>query len=47
MLKANRDNTIVILRINDYISRLNQILDDTLKFKRLHTEKGEALNHII
>ena len=47
MLKANRDNTIMILHKNDFISRLNQILDNTSKFKRLHIEKREALNHLI
>ena len=45
--KADKGNTIVILNKNDYISRLNRILDETSKFKRLHLEEGKILNHII
>ena len=37
----------MILNKNDHISRLNLILDDTSKFKRLHPEEGKVLNHII
>ena len=44
--KADKQNAIVILNKNDYISRLNWILDDTSNFKRLHLEKGKVLNHI-
>ena len=47
MQKADKGNTIVILNKNDYISRHNQILDDTSKFKRLNLEEGKVLNHII
>ena len=45
--KADNDNTIVILNKNDYISRLNRILDETSKFKRFHLEKDKVLSHII
>ena len=41
--KADKGNTIVILDKNDNILKLNQILDDTSKFKRLHLEE-ESLN---
>ena len=41
--KADKDNTIVILNKNDFISRLNQILDYISKFKRLHIQEGKAL----
>ena len=37
----------MILNKNDYISRLNRILDDASKFKRLHLEEDKVLNHII
>ena len=45
--KADKGNTIVVLNKSDIISRLNRILDDTSKFKRLHLEEGKVLNHII
>ena len=45
--KADKGNTIVILNKSDFISRLNQILDDTSKFKRFYLEEGKLLNHII
>ena len=44
--KADKSNIIVILNKNDYISKLNQILDDTSKFKRTYVEEGKALNCI-
>ena len=44
--KADKGKTIAILNKNDYISRLNRILDDTSKFTRLHLEEGKVLNHI-
>ena len=33
----------MILNKNDNILKLNQILDDTSKFKRLHLEQDEVL----
>ena len=45
--KTDKGNTIVILSKNDYISRLNRVLDDASKFKRFQVEEGQALNHII
>ena len=45
--RPDKGNTIVILNKNDYKSRVNRILDDTSKFKRLHLEEGKVLNHII
>ena len=45
--KAGKPNTVAILNKDDYISRLNQILDDTSKCERLHVEEDKALNHII
>ena len=45
--KADKGKTIVILNKNDYISRLNQVLDDTSKLKRIHLEEDKVLNHII
>ena len=46
ILKADKVNAIVILNENDFIWRLNRILDETSKFKRLHLEERRALNHI-
>ena len=44
--KADKGKTIMILIKNNYISRLNRILDDSSKFTRLHLEEGKVLNHI-
>ena len=44
--KADKQNAIVILNKNDYISRLNWILDDTSNFKRLYLQKDKVLNHM-
>ena len=41
--KADKGNTIVILNKNDYISRLNRILDDISKLKRFHVEEGKII----
>ena len=45
--KAGKGINIVILDKNNYVSRLNRILGDTSKFKRLHLEEGKIINHII
>ena len=45
--KADKGNNIVILNRSDYISKLNKMLEDTSKFKRVNIEKGKALNHLI
>ena len=45
--KAGKGNSIVILNRNDYISKLNKILDVTSKFKRVNIEDVKALNHLI
>ena len=47
MQKLDKGSTIVILNKNDYILRLNQILDDPSKFKTFHVEEDKALIHII
>ena len=41
--KADKGNTIVILNKNDYISRLNRILDGISKLKRFHVEEGKII----
>ena len=45
--KADKGSTIVILSKNDYIWRVNRVLDDISKFKRFQVKEGQALNHII
>ena len=45
--KTNKDNTVVILNKNDYISRLNQTINEQSNYKRLHKEEGKGLNYII
>ena len=44
--KADKGNTM-ILNQSYCISRLNRILDETSKFKRLHLEEDKVLTHII
>ena len=45
--KADKGNNIVILNRSDYVSKLNKMLEDTSKFKRVNIEEGKALNHLI
>ena len=45
--KADKGNKIVILNRSDYVSKLNKMLEDTSKFKRVNIEEGKALNHLI
>ena len=45
--KAGKGNNIVILNRSDYVSKLNKMLEDTSKFKRMNIEEGKALNHLI
>ena len=43
----DKGNKIVILNRSDYVSKLNKILEDASKFKRVNIEEGKALNHLI
>ena len=45
--KADKGNNIVILNRSDYVSKLNKILEDTSRFKRVNIEEGKALDHLI
>ena len=45
--KADKGNNIVILNRSDYVSKLNKMLEDISKFKRVNIEEGKALNHLI
>ena len=45
--KADKDNTVVILNKNDYISRMNVILNDSSKFQKLSIDQNKVLNHIV
>ena len=45
--KGDKSNNIFILNRSDYISRLNKILKNTSKFKRMNIEEKEVLNHLI
>ena len=44
---VDKGNNIVILNRSDYVSKLNKMLEDTSKFKRVNIEEGKALNHLI
>ena len=43
----DKGNNILILNRNDYVSKLNKMLEDTSKFKRVNIEKGKSLNNLI
>ena len=45
--KADKGNTAVILNKNDYISKMNVILDDSSKFQKLSIDQNKVLNHIV
>ena len=45
--KADKGNSIVILNRNDYVSKLNKMLEDTSKFKSVNIEEGKSVNHLI
>ena len=45
--KADKGNTVVILNKNDYISRMNVILNDSSKFQKLSIDQNKVLNHIV
>ena len=45
--KVDKGNNIVILNRSDYVSKLNKMLEDISKFKRMNIEEGKALNHLI
>ena len=43
----DKGNKIVILNRSDYVSKLNKMLEDISKFKRVNIEEGKAMNHLI
>ena len=45
--KADKGNTVVILNKNDYISKMNVILNDSSKFQKLSIDQNKVLNHIV
>ena len=47
ILKADKGNSIVILSKSDYTSKMNNILDDSSKFKLLWLLSGNIFNALI
>ena len=45
--KGDKGNTVVIFNKNDYISRMNVILNDSSKFQKLSIDQNKVLNHIV
>ena len=45
--KTDKGNTVVIFNKNDYISRMEVILNDSSKFQKLSIDQNKVLNHII
>ena len=44
--KSDKGNSVVILNKRDYLNRMEELLSDTSKFKRLRIKKGCDYNHI-
>jgi len=45
--KSDKGNSVVILNKCDYITRMNELLADTSKFRKLNIESGKDYNYII
>ena len=45
--KPDKGNTVVILNKNDYISRMEVILNDSSKFQKVSIDQNKVLNYIV
>ena len=45
--KLDKGNSVVLLNRNDYIKRLNEILSDSSKFKKLNIKPGKQINFLL
>ena len=42
--KLDKGKSVVFLNTNDYIKRLNEMLSDSSKFKKLNVKPGKEIN---
>ena len=45
--KSDKGNSVVLLNRNDYIKRLNEMLSDSSKFKKLNVKPGKEINFLL
>ena len=45
--KSDKGNSVVLLNRNDYIKRLNEILSDSSKFKKLNVKPVKEINFLL
>ena len=45
--KSDKGNSVVLLNRNDYIKRLNEMLSDSSKFKKLNIKPGKQINCLL
>ena len=45
--KSDKGNSVVLLNRNDYIKRLNEMLSDSNKFKKLNIKPGKEINFLL
>ena len=45
--KDDKGNTVIILNINDYISKMKVILSDSSKFQKLSIDQNKVLDNIV
>ena len=45
--KSDKGNSVVLLNRNDYIKRLNEMLSDSSKFKKLNVKSGKEINFLL
>ena len=45
--KSDKGNSVVLLNRNDYIKRLNEMLSDSSKFKKLNIKPGKQINFLL
>ena len=45
--KSDKGNSVVLLNRNDYIKRLNEMLSDSRKFKKLNIKPGKEINFLL
>ena len=45
--KSDKGNSVVLLDRNDYIERMNEMLSDSSKFKKLDIKPGKEINSLL
>ena len=45
--KSDKGNSVVLLNRNDYIKRMNEMLSDSSKFKKLDIKPGKGINSLL